>query len=422
MELTKRFSPRLFAIASCIVILGYLAYAFWVLAGGYAAARQGDTPVYTDFMPKYAASILVLREPAVNLYFPPKMIQAEIDAAQAAYGGTLNDKQARGVGFSAWMYPPIFIFLVYPLAMLPYLASLAAWLTVTAVPYALAMRKALPGRNALFLAFASPPAFYNLMFGQTGFLSGGLIGLGLSQIHVRPALAGVCIGLASVKPHLGVLIPLALVAGEHWKTFWVAALTVAGLIAASILAFGMDPWHALIGSLEFYAEGFEAKAYKYSDMVTVQSMFYLAGASPQAAANAQGLSAVAAASTVIWAWWNKPSRAGQLGLQSAVLCAATLLTVPLAYLYDLVLLMPAAAWIWADMRERGARRAEVWGVVLTLVMMLPLKAIATATHFQYGPLIPLAFLAIALSRLRSLRRQAATDSSAHSALAGSDNL
>lgn len=405
MESIKRLPSWAFPAAASALFLGYLVFMVAVFASGYESARQGGAPTFTDFTSKYAVSMLVQRGPVADLYVPERMVQAGVAAAQAAYDGILNDRQAHGVGFAPWMYPPFFIFFIYPLALLPYLASLAAWLAVTAIPYILAMTRVLRGRGGLFLAISSPATFYNMMFGQTGFLSGGLIGLGLSQIYARPVLAGICIGLASFKPHLGVLIPLALVAGDHWKPFGVATITVVGLIAASVFAFGMDPWYGLIGTLDFYSRGFEAGAYSYTDLATVQGMFYLAGADPRAAWRAQVFSALFSVAVVFWAWRHKWAHSAHLGLQSAVLCAATLLTVPMAYGYDLVLLTPAAAWIWADMRERSASVAEVSCLAVALAAILPLKPIASAVHFQYGPLISLAMLAVAVSRLHSLRCQ-----------------
>ena len=79
------------------------------------------------------------------------------------------------------------------------------------------------GLSALFLPGGD--SVY-LFFVLSGFLIGGLIALGLTLLSSRPWLAGLLIGLASVKPHFGVLIPLALVAGGYWRSFFSAALTV----------------------------------------------------------------------------------------------------------------------------------------------------------------------------------------------------
>lgn len=406
MDFIKRFPRWAVFCAGAAIIFGYLAFVVSVLAAGYESARRGGVPVFTDFTPKYAASLLLQNEPAANLYIPERMFQAEIAAAQAAYGGTLDQRQARGIGFAPWMYPPVFIIALYPLAWLPYLVALTAWLLVTAMPYLAAVACALRDRSAWLFAFASPPAFYNLMYGQTGFLSAGLVGLGLSQLYARPVLAGICIGLASFKPHLGLLLPLALVAGGHWKPFGIATITVVGMIVFSIFAFGMDPWYGMIGTAEMSSQGFQAGAYEWAAMASVLGMAHLAGIDAGLAWKVQAVAALAASVAVIWAWRQSRPQPAQLGLQIAVVCAATLLAVPLVYCYDLALLVPAIAWIWADMRQRGASGRQLAFFVLAVAAILPLKAIAGATHFQYGPLLSLVFLLIALARLQTLRRQA----------------
>jgi alpha-1,2-mannosyltransferase len=405
MELEKRFPRWAVFCTGCAIIFGYLAFVASVLASGYESARRGGSPVFTDFTPRYAASLLLQNEPAANLYVPERMFQAEIAAAQAAYDGTLNAQQAQSIGFAPWMYPPVFIIALYPLALLPYLLSLAAWLLVTAIPYLAAIASAVRDRSAWLIAFASPPAFYNIMYGQTGFLSGGLIGLGLSQLYARPVLAGICIGLASFKPHFGILLPLALVVGGHWKPFGIATITVVGMIVVSIFAFGMDPWYGLIGTAELLNQGFQVGAYDWAAMVSVLGMGRLAGIDLGIAWKLQALTAVAAAAAVIWAWRQQRAEPAYLGLQIAVVCTATLLAVPLAYCYDLVLLVPAIAWIWADMRQRGASMRQLALLGLTTVAILPLKMIAGTIHFQYGPLLSLVYLLIAMARLQSLRRQ-----------------
>lgn len=390
---------------ACLILAGYALFVISHFAGGFEAARRGETPLYTDFVPKYAASLLLRNEPAGNLYIPERMAQAEAEAAQAVYLGKLSDRQAGAVGFSAWMYPPVAIFAVYPLAAFSYWGALCAWLLLTAAPYVACLREVLRDRAAPLLLLAAPPTLYNVMYGQTGFLSAGLIGLGLTQLQRRPVLAGICLGAACIKPHFGILVPLALVLGGHWKPFGVATITVVVLVVASVICFGMDPWYGMIGTAEFYGAGFDANAYHWPAMVTVLGALRLAGVGVAVAAKVQMLSAVAATLIVAWAWWRgavgKPSEAA-LGLQSAVVCAATLLAVPMAYLYDLPLLIAAVAWLWADMRRRGAGRGEQMLLAVTVVAMLPLKWIATTTALQYGPLLSGVVLYLAVARLRSL--------------------
>lgn len=388
-----------------LLVLGYLALVATEYLQGYRAAAAGEPPFWTDYTPTYGAALLARHEAAESLYYPERMAAAARVAANAAYGYRLTEAQLERVGFPPWMYPPTFIVAVVPLAYLAYLPSLLAWLTLTAVPYLAAMRAILP-RGGWLLALAAPPAFYNLMYGQTGFLVTGLIALGLVHLPRRPWLAGVLIGLASVKPHFGVLIPIALAAGGQWRAFVSAALTVVAMVVGSALLLGMDAWYGFIGTLLFNLEGFGAGAYAWHAMTSVLATTHLAGLSLEAAWGVQlGVGALMAW-LVAWVWYRGRRSPDTLGLQGAVLCLAATLAVPLVYLYDLVLVAPAAAWLLADLRTRGASRGDYWWLVAALGLILPLYLIAARLGVQLGALPSAALLGLALRRLGLCRWRA----------------
>lgn len=382
-----------------LIVASYAFFVVWSHIDGYRAAARGEIPLYTDYTPTYAASLLVHDIPAEYLYVPRTMAQACRFAAHAMYSD-ISDNQARGVGFAPFMYPPSFILVIAPLAYLPYLPSYLLWLAATAVPYLAALRTILRSQLAWPFALAAPPAFFNIMYGQTGFLTAGFIGLGLALLGKRPVWAGVLIGLASVKPHFGILIPLALIAGAHWRAFAAATATVFVTIAASVIAFGDDPWFAFIGSTLFHLDGFRAGAYNLQVMTTVWSALRMAGASMQSAWLAQTGAAMLVAGIVVWAWRRGRRRPDTHGLQAALLCLAALLAVPMAYLYDLTLTVPAAAWLWIDMRQRGARGWEPVLLAGAVAALLAVKEIAGIFGIQCGPLIVAVLFALALHRYR----------------------
>lgn len=394
-----RFGLKRLPLALAALACGYAIFIAVAMVQGYRAAARGEMPLYTDFTPTYAASLLVREIPAEYLYLPRPMTEAGRRAAHAMYDD-ISTEQARGVGFAPWMYPPTFILLIAPLAYLPYLPSWFLWLTVTALPYFAAIRQILPARLAGPFALAAPPAFFNVMYGQTGFLTGGLIGLGLALLERRPALAGALIGLASVKPHFGVLIPLALIAGGYWRALFAASLTVIAMIVASVVAFGDDPWFGFIGTSLFHLEGFAAGAYNFVPMTTVLSTLHMAGMTVENAWRGQYASAAAMALLVIWAWRRRPCRADTLGLRAAILCLATPLGLPMAYLYDLVLIVPAVAWLWADLRLQGARPWEYALLASAFAALLAVKAIAATFGVQIGALLTAALLVLAVLRYR----------------------
>lgn len=395
--LRGRQTPILAAL--WLLVAAYVAVIGWRHVDGYQAAQRGDTPFYIDYTHTYGASLLMREIPAEYVYLPRTMSAASRDAAHAVYGD-IPASLARQIGFSPFMYPPTFMLLVAPLAFLPYLPSLLLWLCITAVPYLAAMRRILPSPWAWPVALAAPPVFFNLNYGQTGFLSAGLIALGMSLLNRRPLWAGVLIGLASVKPNLGVLIPFALLAGAHWRAFGAAALTVIATIVVSLFAFGDEPWFAFIGTMGFHLEGFAHGAYNYVPMTTILATLRMAGVSLDAAWQVQYAAAALMAGLVAWVWWHGRTRPDLLPLQAAVLCMATPLALPSLYLYDLLLLVPAAVWLWQDMDQRSARPWEYYVLVGALAGLLAVRLVADAWGIQTGAALVAVMLALALRRFR----------------------
>jgi hypothetical protein len=385
------------------IFAGYLLTIGLIHVDGWRDAARGERPLFTDFTSTYAASMLLQQKPAVDLYRGREIYQASLFAAQAAYDGILNEKQLRAAGLNPWMYPPTFIPLVWPLAYVAYLPAWLLWLVVTAIPYLVALRGILKDQSFWLIALGAPPVFFNMMYGQNGFLITGLIALGLVWLKPHPALAGICIGLASVKPHFGLLIPFALICGAHWKTFWTALATFIAMLLATLLLFGADPWYGFIGSLLSNLRGFELGVYKMSVMPSVFSALHQAGLSLSAASIGQLIAAGMALAAVVWAWWWQPGRTSPPGLEAAVLCTATLVAVPSVYLYDLMLLVPAIAWLWADMRDHGHQRWELWLLISCCAGLIGLREIDSYGS-TIGAGLTALLLLLAMTRLRSARR------------------
>ncbi len=397
---------RRWTLLGLAIFMGYLLTVAVIHVEGWRAAERGEKPLLTDFTSLYAASLLVRDQPASDLYRPREMYRASLSGAQAAYDGKLTEKQAQSIGFHPWMYPPTFIILALPLAGLPYFLAWIAWLGATSVPYLLAMRTILKDHSFWLVALGAPPVFFNIMYGQTGFLTAGLIALGLVWLRPRPVLAGICIGLASVKPHFGLLIPIALICGAHWKAFWSATITVLASAIVAGLIFGVDPWLGFAGTLLSNVQALEQGGFKQSVMPSLLSALRHAGIDTTWAARGQMLGTVLAAMAVGWAWWWQPARQPRPGLEAAILCCSTLLAVPMVYLYDLMLLVPAIAWLWADMRDDGCRKWELGLLIGASAGLIGLREIG-AFGPVLGVLIIASLLALSIRRLARPNAQAA---------------
>ena len=68
-------------------------------------------------------------------------------------------------------------------------------------------------------------------------------------LEQAPVTAGVLLGLFSYKPHLVVLIPVALAAGRHWRALLSMGISAAALMAASLLALGTEVWATFFRNL-----------------------------------------------------------------------------------------------------------------------------------------------------------------------------
>jgi alpha-1,2-mannosyltransferase len=396
---TIRFDQRSAIGVMAMLLVGYAVFIFWTYLEGFDKAARGKMPLFTDFTSTYGAGLLIQRLPVKYLYHQESMLNAHREAGDAAYGGTLNERQRNAVGFAPFMYPPPFIALVVPLGFFSYFGAMIAWFGVTLLPYLAAMRSILDrDRTAVWIALAAPPAFYNFIYGQTGFLSAGLLGLGIYCVRQRPWLAGMLIGLASVKPHLGLLIPLALLAGGHWRVFASASATVIAMIVASILAFGIDTWYAFIGATIFHTSGFQHDAYPWEVLTSALSVAQLFGASLEAAWRIQAGVTAIVIGIVIGVWWQGPRRPDGFDLQAAVLFSAIPLAIPLIYLYDLPVLVIAVAWLMRDMKLRGYKGWEAGVIGAAMLGILVAKPLGGV------PGMPVCVLSIAALLFLSLFR------------------
>ena len=95
---------------------------------------------------------------------------------------------------------------------------------------------------AAFLILFAPATITSFVTGQTGLLASALIVGGFRLATTRPTLGGIVFGLASFKPQLGVLIPIALISARLWCTIAAACVTVLVLVLASGIAFGWSIW------------------------------------------------------------------------------------------------------------------------------------------------------------------------------------
>jgi hypothetical protein len=293
----------------------------------------------------------------------------------------------------AWHYPPTFLLLVLPLAFLPYFAALAGSLAATLIAYLAVLKRIAPYPATLMVALAFPATFINLFHGQNGFLNAALLGAALLALERRPVIAGILLGLLSYKPHFGILVPLALIAGGYWRTILAAGATTLAFAALSLAVFGAGAWIAFIDNMPFLRLVLENGNLPWFKMPTTFAALRLLGAPVGLAYGAQALAALAAAGAVVWAWRRTALGPAPLAARAAVLAIATLVATPYAFDYDLTLIGLAVAWLAWDGVRRGFLPQDKPALLAGWLAPAVASPLAAAVGLQLGPVI-LAWLLI----------------------------
>ncbi len=142
-----------------------------------------------------------------------------------------------------WSYPPNYLLVAAGFGWLPAWPAVLAFDAVSMALLVAVLRLAGQGWWLVAAVAASPASLENMLEHQNAALLTGLIGGGLLLLPTRPRLGGVLIGLASIKPQLGLVLPLFLLRRAP-MAFGFAVLAAVGLAGLSVLVFGAGVWGA----------------------------------------------------------------------------------------------------------------------------------------------------------------------------------
>jgi hypothetical protein len=201
-----------------------------------------------------------------------------------------------------WSYPPNYLLLATAFGWLAPWHAVLAFDATTILLLVFMLRLArLPWPLVAAVAL-SPVSLENFLEGQNAALLTALIGGAVLLLPARPRLAGVLAGLASIKPQLGLVLPLYLLRRSP-VAFATAVLAAVALGAASLYAFGPTAWAAfwrvtrpamsnvlLTGQPPQFAAG----------LISVFAALRFLGVHP-----ALVLQAAVSLAAIAWAWWRK---------------------------------------------------------------------------------------------------------------------
>src|SRR6266581_792945 len=214
----------------------------------WALASAGDR-FHNDFTFYFAAAKVGLTHGWGSIY-DLALQQAQLDAM----GSRITIAE-----LARYISPPPVAWSALPFTALPYEVAYWAWSAFPLAALVAIWWLAAPGPGRMRIIFLAAalgwlPVIYGLQLGQPGlFVALGVAGSYALLKANRPLWAGVALGALALKPQLGFLVPLALLAAREYRAFLGSVIALGVLGVASVLALGADGLNSYFDRLSFAA-------------------------------------------------------------------------------------------------------------------------------------------------------------------------
>ncbi|MCR4470360.1 glycosyltransferase family 87 protein [Burkholderia sp. SCN-KJ] len=384
---------RVVVYSVLMLVLDALFVAIWTTVVRHGAGSIGARPG-ADFSVFWSASYVMLHGSPAQAY----------DFSTFSRLTTGLFTHLRRDVFAPWLYPPTYLLLVTPLALLPFALGYPVFVAIGVVVLGLVAWRVsrlgtIPGasRIAPLALAAAPCVFVTATLGQNAFLTASCAALAVHWAERRPIWAGLCIGLLSVKPQMALLFPFVLVAVRAWRTIAWAALATGTFVALSVLICGIESLRLFVASTGLARSiVLEHGVVFWLASPTPFAAFRLAGVPLGAAYAAQACIAAIAIAAACIAW----TQSRDTRVRAAVLAVATLVANPYVWHYELAWLAIAIACMlsigWRNRWLRGEQAA------IALMWALPVVEYLNPWLLlpQIGPAVTLFALLVLLRRAR----------------------
>jgi hypothetical protein len=334
-------------IASGVIYSRY-GYSMLLAADGGFTNRLGDI-AGGDFLVFYTAAAMTLKGAALDVWN-----HAAYEAEMLAIYGS-NDLPLY------FFNQPVALLLWAPFGLLDHLHALWVWTALPLLALAVVIQRLTGSLLAAGLAVISPLAAFTAGTGQTGILFAALLGLFMLHHQQRPASAGIAAALWTIKPHLALAMPFAMLLDRNWRGL--AAMTAAVLAMALVTTaiFGFGIWQSFIDGIRFHAgEFFHAGNPNFDRNPSIMFLMLRLGASPEFAWAAQ-VSAAGVALVLFSVAWRQDLDPAERVLTLSLL---VFLLTPKVMHYDAVIM------------------------VIPMAMMVPRLVAGTADWMLVGLLLP----------------------------------
>jgi len=390
VQLTRSAGLRQLLLVTALLISGTLAFAYaaqlhwekgWLRDWhGYVAGA--------DFVNSWMMGHAALTDNAPQRYY-------DLEAYNAHLRNMVGDADLQ---LHQWSYPPSFMLPTSLIGWMPYHAALLLLCVVSVGALLMTVRRgcAADWKTDAATILCSPAAFIGFISGQIAMLATAVQLYLFQQMDRRPYLAGMLLGVLSVKPQIGLIYPFFLLATRRWKVFASAAITTLAMVILTALIWGVEVWRAYLEIGAPAQSAFALVAMTPSTKALMPTLFVdmrAFGASVPVAMGVQMLAACMVIAALLL------TRLHRWNVSAQMLFVATggVLLTPYLMAYDTLFLSAA---IVLYLRDHAIDR---WGMgIMGLTFLLPVLHFAAMMHGMGGTaMLPLGLFVWLITAHRS---------------------
>ena len=317
----------------------------------------------------------------------------DLDAYNARLSSLIADYPGQN-----WSYPPHMILFAAPFGLLPYNAALLAMTGLSACAFWRVVVSDFEQTDQRRAMWATPAFLFTLICGQFAALVAALFILIWRNLDSRPVVAGMLIALLTLKPQIGFLFPIFLLATGRWRVFMAATVATCALIGLSVAVHGVGIWETFLFSQlgEQSTLLFESHPLTLGLMPSLAVALGMAGLPPSVAMALHWVAALSAIGAMVWI----VRRCADPFLGYAVFIATSFVVTPYLMAYDTLVL----CWLALAMVARfGATRWQavtfrLLQAIIPLGVVLSLAAVPGVTLVLWAAFVWIASEASRRSR------------------------
>ncbi len=259
-------------VGVCLIFVGFaLATATLILAVKYQwhdgpfqiSSVTHDMPE-ADYANLWAAGKFAAAGHAASLYDGSSFFAWR----QETFGATVQRLD--------WLYPPPMVALGLAVERIPLLPGYFLWLLLTSSVSVWVLRTAGLSWRVVLLGLSGPPTWRGMILGQYAPTAAALTVAALLLASRAPVRAGLAAALVTLKPQVGIFVPIVLAAQRRWAAFMAASLatTAIGVVTTGVLGSGI--WSAFLHDGSASGRAILETHFAHGYPVNAASVFWMA--------------------------------------------------------------------------------------------------------------------------------------------------